>query len=153
MFQIRLWKNGFLDIVNRNHITTMKQILILLSVLCFNANKAQVSNNDSMAWQTNTVLVTPEQMPEYPGGDGAMLRQIIDSLVYPNHCDNIPGKVVVSFIVNENGTLSDAKVERGLCEQFDAAVIEVLKKLKHFIPGYTNGKAVRTKLVLPIRFE
>ncbi len=131
----------------------MKRTLILLFVLAFKASYAQVANLDSVDTQTKSLFAYPEQMPEYPGGETAMLRLIKDNLAYPNYCEHIPGKVVVSFIVNENGTLSDAKIERGWCEQFDLAVIDVLKKLKHFIPGYIKGKAVRTKLVLPIRFE
>ncbi len=131
----------------------MKRILIFIFALAFKANYAQVSSADSVNEKETMIFVNPEQMPEYPGGDRAMLRLIRDSLTFPDNCEKLPGRIVVSFFVNEDGTLSDAAIERGLCERFDVAVIAVLKKLKHFIPGYMNGKAVRTKLVLPIRFE
>jgi TonB family protein len=131
----------------------MKQTLIFFFVLVLKTNYAQVSNVHNIDSSTKSVFVYPEQMPEYPGGDGAMLQLIRYSLIYPEGCEKLPGRVVVAFWVNEDGTISDAAIVSGLCVRFDAAVIAVLKKLKHFIPGYTNGKAVRTKLVLPIRFE
>ena len=132
---------------------TIKRIFILLFVLAFKANCAQVSNADSVNAKESMILVNPEQMPEYPGGDDAMLKDIRENLNYTSNCENIAGRVIVSFWVNEDGTLSDFCVVKSVCRSLDLAALYAFKKLKTFIPGFTNGKAVRTKMHIPIIFR
>lgn len=85
-----------------------------------------------------------------------MLRFIQKSIEFPsvNFDDSIPAlKVVVRFVVNEDGEISDFKIVKGSSPSFNNAVIRVLKNLKAFKPGIKDGKPVRVYCTIPIMFE
>jgi len=98
------------------------------------------------------VCAYPEQLPEFPGGEMAMVKFIQTHLEYPIHMDT-QGRVVVGFVVNEDGSVSDIVIKRGLCKQADAEAIRVVKLFPQFKPGMQNGKPVRTRFVLPFIFK
>jgi periplasmic protein TonB len=97
---------------------------------------------------TNHVFIT-EHMPEFPGGVKALQEYIYKNINQPRGAD---GNVFVSFVVMEDGTLSDIKVVKGLNDACDKSAMEVVSKMPRWIPANADGKKVATRMVLPIKF-
>ncbi|TXI79710.1 MAG: energy transducer TonB [Flavobacteriales bacterium] len=100
-------------------------------------------------------LLLVEQMPEYPGGQQAMFAFISKELKYPEEAiDNgIEGTVVISFVVERDGSIGEAKVLRGLGGGCSEEALRVVKSMPLWKPGMQGGKLVRTSYNLPIRFK
>lgn len=99
-------------------------------------------------------FVTLEQPPTYPGGMNKFYAFLSTQLKYPDLAlaSQTQGTVLTSFIVEKDGTLSSIKVERELGFGLDEEAIRVLKQSPNWIPGHQNGRAVRVRYSLPIRF-
>ena len=107
-------------------------------------------------YDENKIFTTVEQKAEYPGGDAALLQFINANIQYPELAveDNAQGRVIVSFIVEKDGSISDIKVTRGRHPELDKEAVRVVKRItKKFIPAKQNGKNVRYKYHLPITFK
>ena len=96
-----------------------------------------------------------EQMPQYPGGDEALKKYIKDNLRYPQSAVNkgFQGKVICSFIVDENGNVTDIKVMSGVDPALDAEAVRVVSGMPTWIPGKQNGKDCAVQYALPIIFS
>ncbi len=107
--------------------------------------------------EDNTVynFMSMESPPQYPGGMAKFYSFIGDNLVYPPMAadNNIQGSVLVSFTIEKDGTLTDAKVDRKLGYGTDEEALRVLRKSKRWNPGMQNGKPVRVKYNIPIKFS
>lgn len=95
-----------------------------------------------------------EQMPEYPGGDKALLMDIQSALRYPKIAldEDISGTVYVEFVVEKNGTVSSAIVLKGVHPLLDNEAIRVVKQLKKFKPGKQRNQPVPVYFNVPITF-
>jgi len=95
-----------------------------------------------------------DKEPEFPGGHGALYKFIQDSLVYPAEAieQNISGKVFLSFVVQQDGSISKVKVERGAHPLLDVEAIRVIRKSPNWIPGEVDGKIVASYFRIPIVF-
>ena len=100
------------------------------------------------------VFVVVEEMPEFPGGEQACKNFIARTLKYPIKARNSgkTGKVFVTFIVNKNGKVENAKVIRGIDPALDAEAIRVVSSLPDWKPGMQRGKAVDVVYTMPIEF-
>jgi protein TonB len=94
-------------------------------------------------------------MPEPAGGAQAWAKFLQSNLRYPAPAreDNITGIVVLSFIVEKDGHLSDIKVSRGLGHGLDEESVRVLKLAKPWKPGIQNGHPVRVAYSIPFNFQ
>lgn len=101
------------------------------------------------------VFTSVEQMPQFPGGDVALLKYISDHIKYPTIAmeNNVQGKVVVQFVVTRDGSIGEVKVARGKDPDLDKEAVRVVKTLPKFIPGKMNGQAVNVWYTLPINFK
>jgi protein TonB len=101
------------------------------------------------------VFTIVEQMPEFPGGEGALFKFIQSNIQYPpmERDNDIQGRVIVGFVVNEDGSVSDVSVKKGVSAGLDKEAIRVVKLLPKFKPGKQQGKAVKVAYVLPIMFK
>tara|TARA_B100000902_G_C27242257_1_gene880659 strand:- start:726 stop:1379 length:654 start_codon:yes stop_codon:yes gene_type:complete len=95
-----------------------------------------------------------ENMPEFPGGDLGLMKYIQKNVKYPAIAKeyNITGKVYVSFIVDKSGSVTNAKIVRGVDKNLDAEALRVVKSLPKYKPGKQRGKAVRVMFTIPINF-
>ena len=85
--------------------------------------------------------MTEPTMPKYPGGTEKMFEFITDNLSWPGDDDScIQGRVVVSFIVEKDGSLTDVKVEKSLDPSFDKEAIRVVKSMPWGTISYTLPK-------------
>jgi len=103
----------------------------------------------------NKVFTSVEQMPQYPGGEAALLADVSKNIRYPSVAqeNGIQGKVVVQFVVTKTGQVGEVKVVRGKDPDLDKEAKRVVKTLKKFTPGKMNGNAVNVWYTLPITFR
>lgn len=96
-----------------------------------------------------------EQMPQFPGGDAELLKFVSSNLRYPTIAaeNGIEGLVVVRFVVNKDGVVSDAEVLRSLDPSCDKEAIRVVKSMPKWVPGKQNGRNVAVYYTLPVRFQ
>jgi len=115
-------------------------------------------SEDKAAAKTETVKKPAyqfvEQMPEFPGGEEAFREFLFKNLVYPPEAqqNGIQGTVYASFFVEVDGSISDATVVRGIDPLCDDEALRIINLMPNWIPGRQNGKAVRVKFTLPIKF-
>ncbi len=100
------------------------------------------------------VFSSVEVMPEFPGGENAMLNFLADNIEYPIIASNagITGIVYIEFVVKEDGSIDQAKIIRDIGGGCGEAALRVVKKMPKWKPGKNNGKAVRTSFTLPVEF-
>ena len=105
--------------------------------------------------EDNHVFTAVEQMPQFPGGDAALMKYISDHIRYPAMAqeNNIQGRVVVQFVVTKTGAIGEVKVVRSKDPDLDKEAKRVVKSLPKFIPGKMNGQAVNVSYTLPINFK
>lgn len=98
---------------------------------------------------------TPEQMPEFEGGDAAMKKWIAENVRYPDPAKEagIEGSVIVTFIVDENGNVTSPSVLRGLGGGLNEESLRVIRKMPKWKAGKQQGRPVKVKLNLPIKFR
>ena len=96
-----------------------------------------------------------EQMPEFPGGMGEAMKFLAKNMKYPVAAQQakIEGRVIVQFVVERDGSVSDVKVMRGVSPELDAEAIRVVSMMPKWIPGKQRGKAVAVKYTMPIMFR
>lgn len=96
-----------------------------------------------------------EQMPSFPGGDAALMQYLGSHVKYPAEAEEngITGRVVVSFVVERDGSISTAKVVKSVDPQLDREALRVILSMPKWKPGKQNGDPVRVKYTLPINFR
>lgn len=101
------------------------------------------------------IHVRAEVQPAFPGGQAAMMKFLKENLKFPSICaeNGIQGRVVVSFVVNKNGSIEQVEVLSGVHERLDAEAVRVVKLMPTWTPGQMQGHAVRTKFILPVTFR
>jgi TonB family protein len=100
------------------------------------------------------VLVIVDVHPKYPGGDEARLLFIRENIKYPQEAKEkgIQGTVYVNFVVEKDGSISNAKIARGLGGGCDDVCIRVVNLMPKWTPGKQKGKVVRVSFNMPIKF-
>jgi TonB family protein len=96
-----------------------------------------------------------EEMPQFPGGTKKLKEYIEANTCYPEGAEDscVQGRVIVTFIVEEDGSLTETRVVRGLDPLFDAEAVRVVESMPKWIPGKLNGKTVRIRYTIPVRFQ
>ena len=96
-----------------------------------------------------------EIMPEFPGGIDAFMKFLSENIHYPEAASKagIQGRVLVNFIVEKDGTISNIHVVQKVNDYLDAEAIRVVGAMPKWTPGMQSGKAVRVKYAVPISFR
>jgi protein TonB len=96
-----------------------------------------------------------EQMPSFPGGSQKLKEFIEENLRYPKELEEtcVQGRVIVRFIVERNGKLSNVKVVKSVHPALDKEALRIVKLMPRWIPGRQNGITVRVKFYIPIIFR
>lgn len=96
-----------------------------------------------------------EKMPKFPGGGAELMKYLSSNIKYPveAHKAGIQGRVVVSFVVNKDGTVKDAKIVRSVDKSIDAEALRVISAMPKWQPGYQDGKAVSVRYTVPVTFR
>ena len=96
-----------------------------------------------------------EQMPQFPGGPNALFEYLSKNIKYPVVAEEngIQGRVIVTFVVERDGSITDVKVAKSVDPSLDKEAQRVVKSMPHWIPGKQNGSAVRVKYTVPVTFR
>ena len=97
----------------------------------------------------------PETFPQFPGGHVALFEYLSKNIKFPKSKENedVKVRVVTTFTVEKDGSITDAKIVRSQGEAFDNEALRVINGMPKWIPGMQNGKAVSVKYTLPITFS
>ncbi len=100
------------------------------------------------------VFTSVEQMPQFPGGDEALMKFLSSHINYPPMAaeNNVQGKVILQFVVGTDGRVGEVKIARSVDKDLDKEAMRVVKSLPKFIPGRQNGQAVPVWYTLPVSF-
>ena len=101
------------------------------------------------------VFKVVEQMPQFPGGEAALMKYLSSHINYPPMAaeNNIQGRVIVQFVVDKTGRVGDVQVVRSVDKDLDREAVRVCKSLPKFTPGRQNGHPVSVWYTLPIQFK
>jgi len=115
----------------------------------------EVAVDEKPKEEETKVFDVVEQMPEFPGGPAALMKWLSDNIKYPAVAEEngIQGRVVCTFVVERDGSVTDVQVARSIDPSLDKEAIRVLKKMPKWIPGRQNGSAVRVKYTVPVTFK
>jgi len=94
-----------------------------------------------------------EQMPTFPGGQQELMSYLGKNIKYPTIAQETQGRVIIQFVVERDGSITDVRVARGVDPYLDKEAVRVVKSMPKWIPGKQNGKAVRVKFTVPVMFR
>ena len=96
-----------------------------------------------------------EEMPSFPGGNGALMSYLNSNVKYPVVAqeNGVQGRVTISFVVERDGSISDVKVARSVDPSLDREAQRVVKSMPRWTPGKQNGQTVRVKYTVPVVFR
>ena len=103
----------------------------------------------------NQVFTVVEVMPEFPGGQGALLKFLATNVRYPESAvkNGIEGRVSCSFVVGKVGAISEAEVIRGVSPELNEEALRVINSMPVWSPGKQRGKVVNVKYTVPVTFR
>lgn len=103
----------------------------------------------------NKVFDVVEQMPSFPGGPSALMQYLSSNIKYPVVAqeNGVQGRVVVSFVVERDGSITDVQVARSVDPSLDREAQRVVRNMPRWIPGKQNGQAERVKYNVPVAFR
>ncbi len=135
---------------------------LILLVIVFAPARANAQDKKEKTTQTHKDTTTDdkiyevcEQMPIFEGGDAALLKYLTDSVKYPELAKKhgVQGRVVIGFIVEKDGSLTDVKVLRHVDIALDAEALRVVKGMPKWIPGCQDEQLVRVRYNVPVSFR
>jgi TonB family C-terminal domain len=105
--------------------------------------------------EDNKVFTFAEEMPSFPGGDGALYAFLSSNIQYPEIAKRagVEGQVIVSFTVSKTGQISSPRIARGIGGGCDEEALRVVMMMPRWNPGKQNGQPVNVQVTVPIRFQ
>ena len=134
----------------------MKKSSVYFLIISLALFACQLNAQDAINKQ---VYQTVEKMPTFPGGETKLANYLKSNIKYPADArkNKLSGTVMVSFVVDENGTISNAlpikEVEGDIEHSLAKEAIRVVYNMPKWTPGKEKGKAVSVQYNLPVRFE
>ena len=103
----------------------------------------------------NDVFMVVENAPEFPGGTNALLEYLRKNMIYPDSCleNNIQGRVIITFIVEKDGSITEPVVVKSVNRLFDAEALRLVSNMPKWKPGKQKGEVCRVKYSIPINFR
>ena len=97
----------------------------------------------------------PETMPYFPGGQELLLKYLADNIKYPASAVKAKkqGRVIVTFIVQKDGSVTHAKIAKSIDPELDAEALRIVKGMPKWTPGTQNGKPVSVRYMVPVKFS
>ena len=101
------------------------------------------------------VFVAVEQQAEFPGGMAALMKWLSNNIRYPEAAqqNDVQGRVIVKFVVEKDGSVSQAQIVKGVDKDLDKEALRVVNKMPKWQAGKNNGVAVRSYFTLPVNFR
>lgn len=132
----------------RKNVSLKVALMMLVLLFSFTTSTAQTKKNDM-------VFDVVEVMPQYPGGQIAMLKYLMENIKYPEQAmkEGIQGRVTVRFIVEKDGSISDVKPILSVHPLLNKEAVRVVESMPKWTPGKQNGKPVRVRFNVPVMFK
>lgn len=132
----------------RKNVSLKVALMMFVLLFSFMTSTAQTKKNDM-------VFDVVEVMPQFPGGQIAMLQYLMKNIKYPEQAmkEGIQGRVTVRFIVEKDGSISDVKPVLSVHPLLNKEAVRVVKSMPKWSPGKHNGKPVRVRFNLPVMFK
>ena len=132
----------------RKNVSLKVALMMLVLLFSFMTSTAQTKKNDM-------VFDVVEVMPQFPGGQIAMLQYLMKNIKYPEQAvkEGIQGRVTVRFIVEKDGSISDVKPVLSVHPLLNKEAVRVVESMPKWSPGKHNGKPVRVRFNLPVMFK
>lgn len=132
----------------RKNVSLKVALMMLVLLFSFMTSTAQTKKNDM-------VFDVVEVMPQFPGGQIAMLQYLMKNIKYPEQAmkEGIQGRVAVSFIVEKDGSISNVRPVLSVHPLLNKEAVRVVKSMPKWSPGKHNGKPVRVRYNLPVMFK
>ena len=132
----------------RKNVSLKVALMMLVLLFSFMTSTAQTKKNDM-------VFDVVEVMPQFPGGQIAMLQYLMKNIKYPEQAvkEGIQGRVTVRFIVEKDGSISDVKPVLSVHPLLNKEAVRVVKSMPKWSPGKQNGKPVRVRFNVPVMFK
>ena len=139
--EIEIQKTAYIQVILQEDST-----LMMGEILVVNTKKKS---------QKKKILTTcvSETMPEFPGGNTALMSFIQQNIQYPDPDICITGKVIIQFIISTDGNITNAKIVRGVHPKFDKEALRVVKLMPKWKPGTQKGKPVAMEYTIPVSFR
>lgn len=144
----------------------MKNIIFSVAMLLIsNQSFSQTENSEQVIQAPKAVEEAPqeetfvivEQMPEFPGGQAALMQYLSSNINYPEECRKmgVEGKVFVKFIIDKSGSIYDPQILRGVADGklLEKEALRVVNAMPKWKPGKQKGKEVSVYFTLPISFK
>lgn len=114
----------------------------------------EIEVEEEVVEDTEEVFIIVEQMPQFPGGDEALLKYLATSVKYPVIAqeNGIQGRVFVSFVIDKNGEVTNVRVARPFDPNLDKEAVRVVQSMPKWTPGKQRGKPVKVSYNVPINF-
>ena len=140
----------------------MKKVIVLfaLAVLCIEYAVAQSTKDVPIIRVDDDTdflvqnLSTLDTTPEFPGGYDSLIAYMVRTIKYPTEAkeNNIEGRVFVTFVVEKDGTIANARLLRDIGGGCGQEVLRMVNAMPKWKPGIKNGKPVRVQFNLPVNF-
>ena len=136
-------------------ITTKGEKILILGEAKVDSTVIQYKAKMETTSEFPEVFDVVEQMPEFPGGPEALMQFLTENVCYPEAAlkAGVQGRVLVTFIVDTEGRVNNAKVVKKVNDDLDAEAIRVVGSMPRWKPGKQNGKVVRVRYTMPISFR
>ena len=151
--------NGILFVNTKEYVKNGKKELVSVNVT---AKKPQEDHPTAIGTFTpdtpetdNDAFNVVEHMPEFPGGAVEMMKFLNENVKYPEAAEKTgtQGRVIVQFIVEADGSITNVKVVKNVSEEIDAEAVRVINAMPKWKPGSQSGKPVRVKYTIPVTFR
>jgi len=132
----------------RKNVSLKVALMMFVLLFSFMTSTAQTKKN-------NMVFDVVEVMPQFPGGQIAMMKYIMENMKYPEQAmkEGIQGRVTVRFIVEKDGSISDVKPVLSVHPLLNKEAVRVVESMPKWTPGKQNGKPVRVRFNVPVMFK
>lgn len=116
----------------------------------------EVSAANTVVQENDTVAADMDRMPEFPGGQRAMFQYVAMNMQYPENARamGFEGRTVCSFLIMEDGSVSDVTVEKSSgYRSLDKEAVRLIKGMPNWIPGMVKGKVIPIRITQPVNFR
>ena len=120
--------------------------------------KAEAKASDATApadTTKNVVYDVTETMPQFPGGQGVMMKYLAANIKYPASAVKAKkqGRVIVAFVIQKDGSVTNARIVKSVDPELDAEALRIVKAMPNWTPGTQDGKPVNVNYTIPVVFS
>ncbi len=133
----------------------MKYLITICLLLSFVASESSAQTAKKTVAKKKHATSAITQQPEFPGGVQELMKYLAKHTKYPDAAkeSNVEGRVIIRFVVDKDGSISEPKLLRGIGSGCDEEAMRVVKAMPKWLPGLYKGKPVKGVYILPITFR